>query len=99
MATLKALFNSDNDLVATLTDESGDPVTGATLTVTLVDPDGSEVVADASMSEDGSGEYSYRIGPDVLTQNNAWYTAKVTAEASGNQRYAEVPILNETDDD
>lgn len=99
MATLKAMFNSDNDLVATLTDESGNAVTGATLTVSIDDPDGTEIVTDAAMSDDGSGEYSYRIGPDQLTEKNDWYTAKVTAKSGGNQRYAEVDILNEPDDD
>lgn len=99
MAPIEAFFKSDNEITATVTDSGGSAVTGATVTLTLEDPSGSEVVSSQSMSDDGGGDYTYTVADDTMTEKNAIYVAKITAQSGGNQRYAEVDLYNTPDTD
>lgn len=89
---LEANWKSTVELTATLTDDNGDAVTGATVTLDVVAPNGTKVIDGASMSDDGSGEYSHTIAADAMSRKNVDYMAKITATSGSNERYAEVPI-------
>lgn len=84
-------------LEATLTDADGDAVTDATITVTISDRAGTDLVTGASAPHDSGGVYKYTIADDLLPLAGAMYLAKVTAVSGSNQRYAERTIHNKLD--
>ena len=58
--------------------KTGDPVTGATVTLTVTSEGGTVVLSAVAMTESGSGWYTYTVAYDTLT-NNTRYTFKVVA--------------------
>ena len=97
---LTAYYKSTGTLTATLTNESGVAVTGATLTVTIA-RSGKALTGVAwpvTMTEAGGGAYTYTV-PATLLALNATYVAQITAIRAGVQRYAEVLISCVVDDD
>lgn len=94
-----AYFQSTATLTVTLTTVAGEAVTGATVTLTLLDEDGTAVVEDASVTETGGGEYTYTIADDLLDTRNHVYVAQITATSGSVQRYTEIPIRTAVDVD
>lgn len=90
-------YQSSGKYVATLTDENGDAVTGATVNLEIL-LDGDTVVAEQAMQDQGDGTYEKVIGPSALTTKGAFYTARVTATYQGHQRQAEVLVANVADE-
>lgn len=93
-------FGSHIRITATLTDENGDPVTGAEVTLTVTDRGGASPVDGQAMTDDGGGEYSYLATPAQLTRREHRYTTKVTAVSGANvARYAEGALFTAIDAD
>lgn len=86
-------------LAVTLTDTDGDPVTGATVTVTIVSPSGSALATDEAMNEQAAGTYEYTISADLLPTAEARYTAQITADDGQNEAYAEIALRPAVDRD
>lgn len=92
-------FGSHNRIKATLTDENGDAVTGATVTLTVTDRSGT-VAINVTMNEDGGGVYSYLATPSELTKREHKYKAKVEATSPATmEREAEVVLFTAIDAD
>lgn len=92
---LSAYFASTAILRVTLTNEDGDVVTSATVTVTITDRGSSTLVEDAEMVETDpgvTGIYEYTISPDLLDNESSRYLAKITAVKDLSTRYHEVVI-------
>ena len=76
--TLEGLTNSATDVVDT----------GATVTVTLKDSTGTDVVGQtwpASMSHVAAGTYRATLDSDLTLTNNRRYTAEIDAVGSGGE--------------
>lgn len=92
-------FKSTATLTATLTDSAGTAVTGAAVTVTIVDKKGTELVTDGDMADQADGTYDYTIANTLLPVAGQTYTAQITAVSGGNTRYAEIKLDNTVDAD
>lgn len=71
-------FGTTSTFDINLVDANLAPVEGATATVTIEDA-GSEVLEATTMTDLGSGNYSYIIAADLLTKPRHRYTVKATA--------------------
>lgn len=96
---ITTLHQSTNVLTATLTDANGDPVTGATVTVTISEADGTVLEDAASMNDEDDGTYTYTIAWNLLTTPGGTYFAAVKAVSGGNTRSARIKISNQWDTD
>lgn len=80
-------FESSNQLVAIVTDESGAGVTGATVTISVIDKEGEEVTGDtwpATMAAlTAAGEYGYTPPYSLPLDNNTDYYGDVIALKAG----------------
>ena len=72
-------------------------ITGATVTVTVLDSDGAEVSGQSwptAMSEDDPGQYYATLSADMSVTVGATYTAKIIADAgTGLKRTWYLPML------
>lgn len=97
---LTAYNASTATLSATVTDTAGDAVSGATVTVTIADRDGTALATGETMTEAGStGVYSYTIAYNLLPTVGQRYTATITAISGSNRRTATVTIYLQKDTD
>jgi hypothetical protein len=98
MLTIYAL--STGTMTATLTNESGIAVTGATVTLTLqyAGADVAGVAWPVTMTDASAGAYTYTVPATILTAGRT-YLAKVTAVKTGVQRYAEIQVRCSIDAD
>lgn len=94
---LSLVHKSTNILTATLTDSSGSAVAGATVTVTILDLDGTEIVSGAIMVGQGDGTYDYTVANTLLSTPGVRYRAQVTAVSGTSTRYAEVELTSRVD--
>lgn len=89
---------STGTLKATITDASGNAVTGSTVTVSITDWSGS-AVASGSMVEVGStGVHTYTIAHGLLSEGRKYF-ADVLAINGSNRRRARVTIHDVLDTD
>ncbi len=91
---LLAFHKSTNVLIATLTDSAGTGITGATVTVTILDKAGAALVTGQTMVDQSDGTYEYIMSNVLLPTEDEIYRAQVTAVKSADTRYAEIPIKN-----
>ena len=93
-------YNSTGTLTATVTDEAGAGVTGATVTLTLSLARTAlpGVTWPVTMTDAGAGAYTYTV-PATLLSPNRTYAGAITAAKDGIQRYAEVPVRCVVDTD
>ena len=96
---LTAFHKSTIILTATLTNAAGTALTGATVTVTILDMDGTALVTGATMVDQSDGTYDFTIINTLLPTAGDTYTAQITAVSGTNTRFAEVPIKTEVDVD
>lgn len=93
-------FGSHNRIRATLTDENGDAVEGATLVLTVTERDGTVRIDEEAMAEEGEGVYSYLATPDELSRREHQYKALVVATSPAlMERQAEVVLFTAVDAD
>lgn len=87
---INVFFGSHNDIIATVTDEVGDPVTAAVVRLTVKDRDGVTAVDNVLMTDNADGTYTYRVSPEELTRREHRYTYSITAvSASDVDRFSE----------
>lgn len=91
------VYLSSNRYRQTLTDEDGEPVNGATVTLTLLDgtsPDAAEVVGEewpVELDDNGDGTYDYTPPVDLLTLGRK-YLAVTDADLAGVKAHSVVRV-------
>lgn len=101
MATTQTIiYLSDNIIQLTgLADSAGDYQNSATVTVTLTDRAGTEVVGETwpltmVYVTSSDGNYKATLKDTLTLTRNVKYVAKVSANAGdGKQRYWEIPVI------
>lgn len=93
-------YNSTGVLTATVKDEAGAGVAGATVTLTLslAGTALAGVTWPVTMTDAGAGAYTYTV-PATLLSKNRTHTGAISAMKDGIQRYAEVPVRCVVDTD
>lgn len=78
---MRWFFDNDHVFrVQGLTDNNGDAVTGATVTLTVDDRSGSEVDS-FELSDDGDGDYSAVLDADTISDNDRYYRFRLDVQA------------------
>jgi len=100
---LSAFYNSDHLLTVTLTDAAGAPLTGATVTCSVLNSGGRPVSGGtwpATLNDEADGTYTLSLDSDVFAARvSDSLTAEIVAVSGSFRREARVPITVSADTD
>lgn len=91
---MKIYINTDNKISVTVTDEYGDTVTDADVTLTMVDIEGNEVAGSnwpVALEEQGEGLYHVVLPAELSLVAYQRLRCRVWAKSGTWSTYAEIP--------
>lgn len=93
-------WGSSHGITATLTDREGNPVTGATVTLTVYDAGGMERQPATLMADEQDGTYTLNVTADVVrVRLQETLTYAVRAVNGAQERNARIPVTVTPDTD
>lgn len=90
MSNLELTYKTDCNVNVTVTDANGDAVTGATVTITIMDKTGETALyEDEVMSAEGGGVYSFTFPAEAAVSAGDVLRGQISVDTGSLEGYAE----------